>query len=160
MKDHAPTDLTFKAFKAQHADNGFADWLRAANQERWDQMIGHRFVNDITSDRMPVATLLRYLQFEHAFVRTAITIFGQALVKAPSFQDQVHLIGVLHGLASGQDTFFARAFQTLAPTDDQTFPDDWPDGAHRLSRDSQTIAESGSYEDILSMMLAAEWMYL
>ncbi len=159
MKEQAPTDLTFTAYQAQHAGTGFADWLRAANQDRWNQMTGHRFVNDITSDRMPVATLLRYLQFEHAFVRTAVTIFGQSLVKAPSFQDQVHLIGVLHGLASGQDEFFARAFQTLGPTDDQTSRDLWPVGAHSLSRDSQMIAESGTYEDILSMMLAAEWMY-
>ena len=160
MTDHTKTDPTFTAFKAQHADTGFADWLRATNQERWDQMIGHRFVNDITSGNMPVATFLRYLQFEHAFVRTAVTIFGQALVKAPEFQDQVYLIGILHGLASGQDTFFARAFQTLAPASDAPTTEAWPGGALRLSDETVAMAESGTYEVILSMMLAAEWMYL
>lgn len=159
MTDLAKTDLTFAAFSAQHADAGFADWLRATNQNRWHCMIEHRFVNDIIANRMPVATFLRYLRFEHAFVRTAITIFGQALVKAPVFQDQVHLIGVLHGLASGQDAFFGRAFKTLIPASDRPTTKAWPEGALSLSRETVAIAESGSYEVILSMMLAAEWMY-
>ena len=160
MTDLVITDLTFAAFKAQHADAGFAEWLRARNRDRWDRMIGHRFVCDITSGHMPIDVFLRYLRFEHAFVRTAVTVFGQALVKAPAFEDQVHLIGVLQGLASGQDEFFERAFRTLAPAFDRTDADEWPDGARALSDGAIAIAESGSYEGILSMMLAAEWMYL
>lgn len=160
MNDLAKTERTFADFGAHHTGVDFPDWLRARNRDRWDQMIGHRFVCDIKADRLPNEVFLRYLQFEHAFVRTAVTIFGQALVKAPDFEDQVHLIGILQGLAGSQDLFFTRAFETLAPALDPTIPATWPEGALALSHGAKAIAENGSYDEILSMMLAAEWMYL
>ncbi len=155
MTDFPSTDLPFAAFKDQHGDHGFAEWLRARNRQGWDAMIGHRFTRELAADRTPTEVFGRYLRFEHAFVRRAVTIFGQALVKAPSFDDQVHLIGVLHALAAGQDGFFERAFQTL---DVASVP--LPPAACALGEGALAIAETGSFEEIVSMMLAAEWMYL
>ena len=76
---------------------------------QWDAMIDHRTsLRDLSANHMPAAVFGRYLHYEHDFVRTAISIFGFALARAPSFSDQVHLIGVLHVTGCGAGWFFRQ----------------------------------------------------
>ncbi len=154
------TDLDFTGFKTRQPDAGFADWLRARHRSRWDGMIGHRFIQDLVENRMQAAVFGRYLCYEHSFVRTAITIFGYALVRTPSFPDQVHLIDVLQALAAGQDGFFDRAFRAMKIDVGKPDAETLPPSATGLRDNSLAIAEQGSFEEIIAMMLAAEWMYL
>lgn len=160
MTSTMTTDLDFASFKTRQPGVGFSDWLRARHRSRWDGMIGHRFIQDLVENRMPAAIFGRYLRYEHSFVRTAITIFGYALVKAPSFPDQVHLIDVLQALAAGQDGFFDRAFRAMKIDVGKPDAETLPPSAAGLRDNSLAIAEQGSFEEIIAMMLAAEWMYL
>ena len=137
---------------------GFALTLRSDNTDVWEAMQQHRFVTDIVAGRLAPDVFRRYLVFEHAFVETAILIFGHAMLKAPAFPQRRRLIGVLHSLAEDQLTYFARVFEALdlAPNA-ATRP--VPEAVRRFDRGMLAIAESGSYADILAIMLAAEWMY-
>ena len=74
----------FTTFRAIRPDAGFCDWLRRSSGPLWAAMVGHRFTQDMAGDRLPPEAFLRYLRYEHAFVRTAILIFAQALIKAPA----------------------------------------------------------------------------
>ncbi|MDH3663700.1 MAG: TenA family protein [Alphaproteobacteria bacterium] len=154
------TDLDFAGFQAKLPEAGFTDWLRARHRTSWEAMIDHRFTRDLAANQMPAAVFGRYLRYEHDFVRTAISLFGFALARAPSFSDQVHLIGVLHALATGQDGFFARAFRMMKIDVKALVADRLPLSATGLRDGSLAIAEQGSFEEIIAMMLAAEWMYL
>ena len=160
MTSTMTTNRDFASFQAKQPEAGFADWLRARHRKSWEAMIGHRFIRDLSANHMPDAVFGRYLRYEHDFVRTAISLFGYALARAPSFSDQVHLIGVLHALAAGQDGFFEKAFRKMK-IDVKALPADrLPSSATGLRDGSLAIAQQGSFEEIIAMMLAAEWMYL
>jgi thiaminase/transcriptional activator TenA len=147
-------------FQLRRPDAGFCEWLRAKNKAAWDVMVTHRFCRDLASDRLPEAAFVRYLRYEHAFVRAAIGIFAYALAKAPTAADQDHLIGVLAGLAGEQEDYFRRAFAGLGLDPAPLAPDALPEAVRGLREGALTVAAGGSFAEILAAMLAAEWMYL
>lgn len=143
-----------------NGEQQFTDWLKAGNLDLWKRMVGHRFCRDMAEDRLPEAAFIRYLRYEHAFVRTAIAVFAYALTKAPTPADQDHLLDVLNALAGDHQIYFERTFSTLE-LDAEVLPvDAIPQTARKLRESVLAVAASGSFEEILSTMLAAEWMYL
>ena len=137
---------------------GFALRLQKENRDIWDAMQQHRFVADILADRLDPDVFRRYLVFEQGFVETAILIFGHAMLKAPAFAQRRRLISVLHSLAEDQLTYFAGVFRALdmPPAVAAALA---PAAVQRFDGGMLAIAKSGSYADILAIMLAAEWMY-
>jgi thiaminase/transcriptional activator TenA len=137
---------------------GFADRLRAENEDVWDAMQAHRFVADIEADRLSDAAFRAYLVYECDFVESAMLIFGHMLVKAPGLAERRWLAGVLQALATEQIGYFERTFETLglsAEERGQALPAEvlaFRDGMLAIARD-------GSYLDGVAVMLAAEWMY-
>ncbi len=129
--------------------------LREANQAVWDEMQAHRFVRDIEANALPRAVFLRYVVYEHEFVETAILIFGHALLRAPDFAARRFLCGVLHGLGGAQLDYFDAVFAALGVTSRGTLPA----SVTAFDRGMLRIAEGGDYLDIMTIMLAAEWMY-
>lgn len=138
----------------------FSEWLKAGNLDLWECMVGHRLCRDMAEDRLPDTAFVRYLRYEHTFVRAAIAIFAYALAKAPTPADQDHLLGVLNALAGEQQSYFQRTFADLG-LDAGVLPDDALPPAVRGLRDGVlAIAASGGFTEILAAALAAEWMYL
>lgn len=131
-----------------------ADELRAAHQKLFQAMLEHRFVREMTEDCIQAEIFRRYLVQEGAFVRTAIRVFALALAKAPEDADLDRLARIVHALATTQSDYFVEATGG-APTL-RTMP---PEAAE-LGHVALGIAASGSFVEILSGMLAAEWMYL
>jgi TENA/THI-4/PQQC family len=78
----------------------FHEMLREANRVAWDAMQIHPFVRAVEEGRLASDAFLRYLAYERDFVGAAIEIFALALIKAPGFSAQHHLIGVLRALAA------------------------------------------------------------
>jgi thiaminase/transcriptional activator TenA len=136
----------------------FALTLRAESAELWDAMQEHRFVRDIIAGRLDPQVFRRYLIFEHGFVETAILIFGQAMLKAPAFAQRRRLILTLYSLAEDQIAYFQNVFAVLGLAPSGSAPP-FPDAVRLFDVGMLKIAEEGSYTDILTIMLAAEWMY-
>jgi thiaminase/transcriptional activator TenA len=116
----------------------------------------HRFVVDIEQDRLPTTVFNRYLVFEGNFVATAIAIFALGVSKAPDIQQQRWLIGVLNALVDTQIAWFEQVLsdRRINPAD---YPHDLP--AWRFRDGMLRTARSGNYEQIITMMFGAEWMY-
>jgi thiaminase (transcriptional activator TenA) len=150
----------FASFLTQTPGAGFCDWLRAENRAAWDAMVSHRFCLEMATDRLPEAAFVRYLRYEHAFVRAAIGIFAYALAKAPTAADQDHLIGVLVGLSGEQEDYFRRTFARLGLDPEPLGPEALPVAARGLRDGVLAVAAGGGFAEILAAMLAAEWMYL
>ena len=131
--------------------------LLAANRGVWDEMQAHRFVRDIEADTLPRPVFARYVAYEHGFVETAVLIFGHAVLKAPDFAARRWLCGVLHALAGEQLGYFDRVFAALGAGPFE--PGTAPPSVAAFGGFMLRVAESGSYLDILTVMLAAEWMY-
>lgn len=138
----------------------FSEWLRQGHLVLWQRMLDHRFCRDMARDRLPEATFVRYLRYEHAFVRTAIAVFAYALAKAPNSADQGHLLGVLKALAGEQQSYFEQTFAALGLDPTVLSDDALPPAALGLREGVLGIAASGGFAEILASMLAAEWMYL
>ncbi len=135
----------------------FSDRLLREHQQVWQVMQRHRFVVDIEQDRLPTTVFDRYLVFEGNFVATAIAIFALGVSKAPHIQQQRWLIGVLNALVDTQMAWFEQVLtaRQINPAD---YPDDLP-GVQRFRDGMLRMARQGSYEQIMTMMFAAEWMY-
>ena len=141
------------------SDAPFSETLRAANRDVWDAMLSHRFVRDVAEERLPLPVFKRYLVFEHAFVETAIVIFGYALVKAPGIAEQRRLAHVLDALLNEQIAYFERTFAELGMAEREWRDAVLPPAAANLADGMTGFAAHGGYEEVLTAMLAAEWMY-
>jgi thiaminase (transcriptional activator TenA) len=141
------------------SDPSFSESLRDANLDVWQAMLAHRFVRDVTEDRLPLPVFRRYLVYEHAFVETAVAIFGYALVKAPGIAEQRKLAKVLDALLNDQLDYFPRAFADLGIAKDERRDAALPPAAAGLADGMIGFAAHGGYEEAMTAMLAAEWMY-
>lgn len=132
-----------------------SDRILAANREVLDQMLSHRFVQDISADRLDTAVFHRYLGYEGRFVQTAIAIFAHAVADAPDITSQRWLIGVLDALANSQVTYFEDvcARRDIAPVTEV------PPAVDAFDRGMLDIAQNGRFIDVITAMFAAEWMY-
>jgi thiaminase (transcriptional activator TenA) len=153
-------DRNFSKFQSCTPGVGFCDWLREANRPAWQAMIEHRFCRDMATDRLSETAFVRYLRYEHAFVRAAIGIFAYALAKAPTAADQDHLIGVLMGLSGEQEDYFRRTFARLGLAPEPLATEALPEAARDLRDGVLALAASGSFAEVLAAMLPAEWTYL
>jgi thiaminase/transcriptional activator TenA len=150
----------FASYAAMHRENTFCEWLRHKSGPLWEAMVLHRFTRDMAEDRLPPAVFGRYLRYEHSFVRTAVAIFAHALIVAPTAEDRRHIVGILDGLVGEQEAYFARQLAALGLPGEPLPASELPDAVLALSEGALAIAAHGGFEEILSAMLAAEWMYL
>lgn len=135
----------------------FSDRLLREHQAVWHAMQYHRFVVDIEHNRLPESVFNRYLVFEGNFVATAIPIFALGVSQAPGLHQQRFLIGVLNALVDTQIAWFDDVLKKR-----QVHPADYPDnlpGVIRFRDGMLNVARQGSYEEIITLMFGAEWMY-
>jgi len=127
------------------------------NQAIFDAMVGHRFVSDIKANRLSEAHFARYLIFEGYFVENAISIFAFATAKARTMAQRRKLIHIQDALAHGQIGYFEKTLASLNL--DPSTVDASIHGVAAFRDGMLTIARQGDYEDIITSMFAAEWMY-
>ncbi len=134
--------------------------MRSQAKVAWDAAIGHRFFREVANDTIDDRVFARYLKIEYGFVDCAASALGSAVAKAPSFRERRHLAIGLYGLVTDQEQFFASAFDRMGVSKEEQI--DLPPATlsaplHDLFL---SVAASEGYEEILSCVLAAEWMYL
>ncbi|OON41654.1 TenA family transcriptional regulator [Izhakiella australiensis] len=135
----------------------FSERLLQEHQAAWQEMQQHRFVCDIEQDCLPADVFNRYLVFEGDFVETAIAIFAFGVAKAPGIRQQRWLIGVLNALVDTQIAWFDEVI-ARRKIDVSATPGDLP-GVKRFRDGMLSVAKQGSYDDIITLMFGAEWMY-
>ena len=129
----------FSTLASVNSNMSFSDWLRFRSVDQWQKMMKHRFIKDITSNTFPTNVFERYLHLEHKFVRAAITIFSYA---------------------NDQEEYFQQTFNLISPSHLDSEQIKFDGESTMLYRGAVEIAEKCTYLEILSTMLAAEWMYL
>ena len=137
--------------------SSFSERMRAHAAATWDAVLGHRFFHEVATDAIDDRVFARYLKIEYGFVDTAARVLGYAVAKAPSFQERRRLALGLYGLVTDQEQFFVDAFKQMGESADQRTESPLALSLHALFL--KVAAEEG-YEEILTCVLAAEWMYL
>jgi thiaminase/transcriptional activator TenA len=134
-----------------------SDRMLRENADTFGRMVAHRFVRDVSDDRLPAEVFDRYLVIEGAFVDTAIAIFALATAMTEGIETRRRLIAVLDALANAQVAYFESvlAARRISPAKtDLSAP-----GVTAFREGMLRIAERGGYAEIVTAMFAAEWMY-
>jgi thiaminase/transcriptional activator TenA len=140
--------------------DAFSERMRDQVRGIWNAILCHRFFREVATDAIDDRVFARYLRIEYGFVDTAAVALGYAVAKAPSFQERRRLGLGLHGLVTDQEKFFIDAFERMGARENERtgLP---PQGlALPLNALFLDVAETEGYEEILTCVLAAEWMYL
>jgi thiaminase/transcriptional activator TenA len=132
------------------------DSLLADTSQIWDEVIQHRFFQEVIADTLETDRLIRYLGVEYAFIDTAAIVLGHAVTKARSFDERQRLALGLYGLVTDQETFFQNAFESLNVPNSRLRTHQ-SDKLHALFLGT---ASQGSYAEILATIFGAEWLYL
>ena len=158
MSDTVPE--TYTEYESNHNGLEFTDWLRESAEPEWTRMLEHQFVKELSDGTIDDGVFERYLIQEWAFVKTAASVFGYAVGKAPSFEEKQHLTAVLTGLTNEQAGYFTHAFDAYDVPPERRSSPDLPQDAYLLQELVLRAAADGGYEEALAPMAAAEWLYL
>lgn len=138
----------------------FTDWLRAASQPHWDRACNHRFTQELAADSIEDAVYRRYLVQDYAFIETLVTVLGHAVAYAPGMAAKKRFAGFLTAVTSEENDYFIRSFDALAvPQDARLAPALLP-ATRAFAELMLEAARSGRYEQVLAVIVPAEWIYL
>lgn len=134
------------------------DHLKSLCHSDWNAATTHAFTNDLVAGTLSQDRMLAYLKQDYLFIEGFVRLLASAIAHAPSLADAIPAAQFL-GLISGpENTYFLRAIPALGGQVDPAAP------AHPLTREFQALmaraARSGGYEQMLAVLVVAEWSYL
>ena len=134
------------------------DHLKLLCQSDWTTATSHAFTNDLVAGTLAQDKMLAYLKQDYLFIEGFVRLLASAIAHAPSLGDAIPAAQFL-GLISGpENTYFLRAIPALGGTTEPPAP------AHPVTREFQALMEkaarSGRYEQMLAVLVVAEWSYL
>jgi thiaminase (transcriptional activator TenA) len=129
--------------------------LRSQHAELLSGFLHHEFFQKVADGTLSPVQRDAYFHFEHRFVKQAVTVFGHMLVKAPTYDSQTHIVGILNGLVTEQTDVFRQVFASIGPSPETP----WPGAVDRFCDGMTAIVRAGSYPAALAAMLVAESTY-
>ena len=138
----------------------FTDWLKDGTGPLWERATAHTFTTTLCDDSLADDVYRRYLAQDYVFIETLVTVLGHAVALAPGMPAKKRWAGFLAAITSAENDYFLRSFDALGVPESerastpllppiQAFADLMLDAAH-----------SGTYEEVLAVIVPAEWVYL
>jgi thiaminase/transcriptional activator TenA len=136
------------------------DWLREQCADDWAAAVDNPFVRELAEGTLPREKLVAYLVQDYTFIEAFVRLLASQVAHAPSLPDALPGAQFLGVIAGPENTYFQRCFDELGvPERDRTAP-----ALSAVARDFQAImseaARSGRYEQMLAVLVGAEWSYL
>ncbi|WP_396613727.1 TenA family protein (plasmid) [Haloferax sp. S1W] len=151
---------TFEAYKDEHPDARFTEWLRARAEPTWTDAVEHRFVQELGDGTLDEDAFRRYLVQDYAFVGTLTGLVGHTVGHAPTMQAKGQLADFLRTLTDDENDYFERSFDALS-VPEPVYDDPQREPVTAAFEDLLTrAATEGGYAEALSVLLPAEWVYL
>ncbi|WP_207461886.1 TenA family protein [Azospirillum sp. SYSU D00513] len=152
--------MTFEQLCARNTEARFTDWLREQAEPNWTRMTTHRFARELGAGTLDDAVAGRYLVQDYAFVETFVSLLGSAITTAPVMPSKRAFAQFAAAITSDENDFFLRSFEALGIPESV-----WKDPAlHPVTAEFLEVLRaairSGSYPQVLSVLVAAEWSYL
>ena len=138
----------------------YSDTLRAASQPDWDATVGHDFVRALGDGSLPESVFRRYLVQDYRFIETLVSIVGFAVARAPDLPSKTRFAEFLGVLTGGENDYFQRSFEALGVSADDLAETEDSAVLHQFKQHMRQAADAGTYADVLSVLLPAEWIYL
>lgn len=137
-----------------------SDRLRAEARADWDAAVTHPFVREMCAGTLRAAALRRYLVQDYQFVDGFTALLGATVACADSVAPRMVIARQLGVVASEENTYFQRAFDSLGVQGQER---DAPALLPCTAEFNALMTEAASsldYGCCLTVLTVAEWLYL
>ncbi|PYG25544.1 TenA family protein [Pelagimonas varians] len=135
------------------------DFLKNSAQGDWDAVTDHPFCKELANGTLPLDKMRWYLVQDYKFIDEFVRLLATAIAHAPTLADGVPMAQFLGLVTSTENTYFLRSFAALEVSQQEQNVSAAP--ATRAFQDLMTKARtSGRYEQMLAVLIVAEWSYL
>lgn len=105
--------MTFQDHRQRFHKLPFSEQLHTFAEHYWQQIVRHRFFDELGEGTLDEDVFARYLIQDHALLHTRIRLVASALIHAPEMVQKRMLSKFLLALTSEDNTYFARSFAAL-----------------------------------------------
>jgi len=134
--------------------------LRASAAEAWDAAVDHRFVRELFAGVIDDRVLADYLVQDYQFFDTFLSMLGACVAYADDVPVKLRFARQLGMLAGDEDGYFQRAFDELDVADSRRTAPELTATTVAFRAVMTEAATSGSYPQLLVVLVIAEWLYL
>ena len=150
----------FDAWLLANPRGELSTWLRETSDPDWTATVAHPFTDALAAGTLASDVFARYLVQDYGFVDPFTALLGFAVGRAPAMADRLMLGQFMGMLTSDENTFFERAFDAYdVSAESRTAP-----SYFTATRDFRALladtGETGSYAEILAVLVVTEWIYL
>lgn len=151
--------LAQPALSAGGGTESLTEWLRAQAGSQWERVVNHRFTHELAHNRMDNATLRTYLVQDHRFIDDFSALLAAMLAAVPTLDDRVLGAHFLALITSKENTYFVRSLRALRVSEvaEAAVPD--APIVTRFKLLMRSAAASQKLEQMLAVLVAAEWSY-
>jgi thiaminase/transcriptional activator TenA len=142
------------------AGGRFTDWLRDSSGPLWDRATGHAFTQELAADTLADDVYRRYLIQDYVFIETLVTVLGHAVALAPGMPAKKRWAGFLAAITSEENDYFLRSFDALGVPQAERETTPLLPPIQAFADLMLEAARSGTYEEVLAVIVPAEWVYL
>ncbi|MGR3572616.1 TenA family protein [Brevirhabdus sp.] len=133
--------------------------MRDSVRADWDAATDHPFCKALADGTLPLDKMRWYLVQDYKFIDQFVRLLASAVAHAPTLADAVPAAQFLGLITSTENTYFLRSFEALDVSAEAQAADPAPQTAafQKLMADAR---HSGRYEQMLAVLIVAEWSYL
>jgi thiaminase/transcriptional activator TenA len=142
------------------ASGRFTDWLRARTGPLWARATAHAFTTELAADTLADDVYRRYLIQDYVFIETLVTVLGHAVALAPGMPAKKRWAGFLGAITSEENDYFLRSFDALGVPENERETTPLLPPIQAFADLMLDAARSGAYEEVLAVIVPAEWVYL
>jgi len=133
--------------------------LKTAVQTDWDAVTDHPFCHELAKGTLSINKMRWYLVQDYKFIDEFVRLLATTIAYAPTHAESVPMAQFLGLVTSTENTYFLRSFAALGLTPKDQTAAAAPATAAFLDL-MRAARESGRYEQMLAVLVVAEWSYL
>jgi len=137
----------------------FSEYLKNCSGKLWNKATNHKFTNELKDDKLEDHIFKIYIIQDYIFIETLVTLIGKAVYLSPNMNSKIKWANFLYAITSDENNYFQRSFDALDISKEERTNTKLFLTISDFSKLMHEVANTGTYEEILAVILAAEWVY-
>ena len=137
----------------------FSEYLKKCSGKLWNEATNHKFTNELKNDKLEDHIFKKYIIQDYIFIETLVTLIGKAVYISPNMNSKIKWANFLYAITSDENNYFQRSFDVLDVSKEERTNTKLFLSISDFSKLMHGVANNGTYEEILAVILAAEWIY-
>ena len=137
----------------------FSEYLKNCSGKLWNKATNHKFTNELKDDKLEDHIFKIYIIQDYIFIETLVTLIGKAVYLSPNMNSKIKWANFLYAITSDENNYFQRSFDALDVSKEERTNTKLFLTISDFSKLMLEVANTGTYEEILAVILAAEWVY-